>query len=404
MKLSAHLAKRSLVAVAALSLLLSPFVCAQNTQSTVKPLNLLVLGDSIMWGQGLKEEHKAWHQVKSWLEQTTGREVREKIEAHSGAVIGSAESSDSSPVWIDGELNRAVHTVNEQINYALRSYSDRSQVDLVLVDGCINDIDARRLLNASNTPSGIRELAQAKCGAPVEALLEKVAASFPNAHVIITGYYPIVSEKTSNDLFMRALNRRLYTPAPGAPHRSDKELRRQLIDISKEWYQSSNQKLADAARAVDAKLSASGSRQRVLFAEVEFLPDYAFGSHGSRLWGFDASPLRKVLVILAFGRVSIRTNDETRSQRSERCEKVFKRPEGETKGQKRTRDWRLMLCKLAALGHPNRKGSAMDFEAITNQLKLLISGGFVFRPPGPGTAARRTRNTKNEAAVLFMIP
>ena len=378
MKLSAHFARHSLVAIAALSFLLSSSVCAQSVPSADRPLNLLVLGDSILWGQGLKEEHKAWHQVESWLEQTTGREVRAKIEAHSGAVIGSSDSSpDSSTVWIDGEINRAVPTVNEQIDYALRSYSDRSQVDLVLVDGCINDIDARRLLNASNTPAGIRELAQAKCGTPVEALLEKIASSFPNAHVIMTGYYPIVSEKTSNDLFMRALNRRLYTPAPGAPHRSDKELRRQLIEISKEWYQSSNQKLADAARAVDARLSAGGSRKRILFAKVEFLPDYAFGSHGSRLWGFDASPLRKLLVILAFGRVSIRTNDETRRQRSESCQQVFKRPEGETKDQKRARDWRLMLCKLAALGHPNRKGSAMYVEAITNQLKLLISGGWL---------------------------
>src|SRR5213080_3359372 len=378
MKLSAHFARHSLVAIAALSFLLSSSVCAQNINSAERPLNLLVLGDSILWGQGLKEEHKAWHQVKSWLERTIGREVRENIEAHSGAVIGSAgDQTDNSTVWLDGEINRAVPTVNEQISYALRSYSDRSQVDLVLVDGCINDIDARRLLNASNTPAGIRELAQAKCGVPVEALLEKIAASFPNAHVIITGYYPIISEKTSNDLFMRALNRRLYTPAPGASHRSDKELRRQLIDISKEWYQSSNQKLADAARAVDQKLSAGRSRQRVLFAKVEFLPDYAFGSHGSRLWGFDASPLRKLLVILAFGRIAIRTNDETRSQRSESCQQVLKRPEGETKDQKRARDWRLMLCKLAALGHPNRKGSAMYVEAITNQLKLLISGGWL---------------------------
>src|SRR2546430_12215146 len=273
MKLSAHFAKHSLVAIAAVVFLLSPSVRAQGVAPAERPLNLVVLGDSILWGQGLKEEHKAWHQVKSWLEQTTGREVREKIEAHSGAVIGSAgDQTDNSTVWLDGEINRAVPTVNEQISYALRSYADRSQVDLVLVDGCINDIDARRLLNASNTPAGIRELAQAKCGVPVEALLEKIAASFPNAHVIITGYYPIISEKTSNDLFMRALNRRLYTPAQGAPHRSDKELRRQLIDISKEWYQSSNQKLADAARAVDAKLAASGSRQRILFAKVEFLP------------------------------------------------------------------------------------------------------------------------------------
>src|SRR5213080_2609861 len=378
MKLSAHFARHTLVAIAAVSFVLSSSVYAQTVKSAERPLNVLVLGDSILWGQGLKEEHKAWHQVKSWLQRTTGREVRENIEAHSGAVIGSAgDQTDNSTVWLDGEINRAVPTVNEQISYALRSYSDRSQVDLVLVDGCINDIDARRLLNASNTPSGIRELAQAKCGAPVEALLEKIASSFPNAHVIMTGYYPIVSEKTSNDLFMRALNRRLYTPAPGAPHRSDKELRRQLIEISKEWYQSSNQKLADAARAVDARLSAGGSRKRILFAKVEFLPDYAFGSHGSRLWGFDASPLRKLLVILAFGRIAIRTNDETRSQRSESCQQVFKRPEGETKDQKRARDWRLMLCKLAALGHPNRKGSAMYVEAITNQLKLLISGGWL---------------------------
>ena len=378
MKLSAHFARHTLVAIAAVSFVLSSSVYAQSVKSAERPLNMLVLGDSILWGQGLKEEHKAWHQVKSWLEQNTGREVRGKIEAHSGAVIGSAgDQTDNSTVWLDGEINRAVPTVNEQIDYALRSYSDRSQVDLVLVDGCINDIDARRLLNASNTPAGIRELAQAKCGAPVAALLEKVVSSFPNAHVIVTGYYPIISEKTSNDLFMRALGKRLYTPASGSPRIGDKELRRRLIAISQEWYDASNEKLADSAKSVDAKLAASGSRQRTLFARVEFFPGYAFGSHESRLWGFDASPLRKLLVILAFGRVSIRTNDETRGQRSESCEKVFKRPEGETKDQKRAREWRLMLCKLAALGHPNRKGSAMYVDAITNQLKLLISGGWL---------------------------
>ncbi len=378
MKLSTHFARHSLVAVAAVSILLSSSLYAQNVTTAERPLNLLVLGDSILWGQGLKEEHKAWYQVKTWLEQTTSREVRAKIEAHSGAVIGSGgDPPDSSTVWIDGEINRAVPTVSEQVNYALRSYTDRSQVDLVLVDGCINDIDARRLLNASNTPAGIRELAQAKCGVPVEALLERIASSFPNAHVIVSGYYPIISEKTSNDLFMRALAKRLYTPATGTPRISDKELRKRLIAISKEWYDASNQKLADAARAVDSKLSASGSRQRILFAEVEFLPDYAFGSHGSRLWGFDASPLRKLLVILAFGRVSIRTNDETRGQRSDTCKEVFKRPEGETKNQKKAREWRLMLCKLAALGHPNRKGSAMYVEAITNRLKLLMGGGWL---------------------------
>ena len=58
------------------------------------PLNMLVLGDSIMWGEGLKPMHKSWHQVKLWLQQTTGREVIERIEAHSGAIIEPGETDD----------------------------------------------------------------------------------------------------------------------------------------------------------------------------------------------------------------------------------------------------------------------------------------------------------------------
>jgi hypothetical protein len=37
---------------------------------------MLVLGDSISWGQGLKDEHKAWFLVKKWLELNSGRPVR----------------------------------------------------------------------------------------------------------------------------------------------------------------------------------------------------------------------------------------------------------------------------------------------------------------------------------------
>ena len=59
--------------------------------------NLLVLGDSILWGQGLRDEHKSWYLVKTWLE-SNGRHVRERVEAHSGAVIGAAGDSGADPV------------------------------------------------------------------------------------------------------------------------------------------------------------------------------------------------------------------------------------------------------------------------------------------------------------------
>ena len=374
MKIVSKSAKGFLLVALAASILVSSFpVYAQSAQPGAddKQFNLLVLGDSIAWGQGLREEHKAWYLVKSWLESNGGREVRERVEAHSGAVIGSVGDSAGNPVPPqNGEVNRGLPSVNDQIDNALRSYTDPAAVDLVLVDGCINDLDARRLLNAVNTPAVIHEAAQTKCGPPMEALLSRITKTFPSAHVIVTGYYPLLTERTESDLFMRALARRFYT---GAVRMNDKELRARLIEISRQWYIGSNQMLAIAAGRVDEQLAARGSRQRVLFAEVGFQPDHSFAAPQSRLWGFDASTIRKLLVILTLGRVTLKTNDEQRNQRDSSCKETFKPPAGETKEQKEVRRNRIMLCRLAAIGHPNRKGAQMYADAIGKQLRIVIS-------------------------------
>jgi lysophospholipase L1-like esterase len=379
MKLVASLAKRFTLAASAALLLLSFSVYGQTSQpgpngKSERPLNLLVLGDSISWGQGLKDEHKAWYLIKSWLQQTTGRNVRERVEAHSGAVIGSpTDGSDGSSQQLDGELSRAYPTVNGQLDNAIKGFADPAQVDLVLVNGCINDLDSRRLLNGANTPDNIRDLAQAKCGPPVEALLLRITNAFPAAHVVVTGYYPILSEKTANDFFIRSLAKRLYTPEAGAPEMNDKTLRARLIALSREWHQTSDQMLSAAARKVDAQLAAKGSRQRVLFADVAFRPENSFAAGQSRLWGFDASVLRKLLVVLTLGNVKLRTNDERRNQRSQLCEDLFKRPADEKPDQKPAREDRLTRCRLAAVGHPNRKGAAMYADAVGKLLKMLMT-------------------------------
>jgi lysophospholipase L1-like esterase len=374
MKRTIYPAKSSILAALAVILFISPLpVYGQKTQpaSADRQLNLLVLGDSIAWGQGLRDDHKAWYLVKTWLEANHGTQVRETVLAHSGAVIGTAgEPGGNVGPPLDGEVNRGVPSINDQIESALRAYADPARVDLVMVDGCINDLDARRLLNADNTPQAIRELARQKCGPPVEALLNRIAGSFPNAHVIVTGYYPILSEGTARDIFMRAMTKRLYT---GTAPMNDKQLRARLIEISREWYEGSNKMLADAAAKVDAQLAARGSRQRALFAEVNFLPEHSFAASQSGLWGFDASWIRKLLVILTLGRVTLKTNDEQRNQRGTSCKNTFKAPAGETKQQKAARESRIMLCRLAAIGHPNRRGAQMYADAIKNQLKLLIT-------------------------------
>jgi hypothetical protein len=82
-----------------LLVLVSP-VISQNTENSLNqkdsgPINLVVLGDSVLWGEGLKLEHKPWYHVKVWLQQVTGRAVIERIEAHAGAVIQGASLTDT---------------------------------------------------------------------------------------------------------------------------------------------------------------------------------------------------------------------------------------------------------------------------------------------------------------------
>jgi lysophospholipase L1-like esterase len=381
MKPLAHFTKTSLVAVVATVLVLSSAICGQSpppaAATTDKPaerqLNMLVLGDSILWGQGLIEQHKTWYQVKSWLKENTSRDVRENIEAHSGAVVGVNDvpwSNDSPP---DGEVSSAVPTVNHELDRALRSYPNPSQVDLVLVDGCINDVDVRNLLNAANSSDDVKRMATAKCGMPMQALIRRVASSFPSAHVIVTGYFPIISEKTPNSLLMKAMARMFYQPGPKRAKLKPEDLRENLIAVSRTWYQASNAALGDAVDKVTAELAAKGSRQRVLFVEIPFPPEFSFNAPETRLWGFNASFLRKLLAVLTLGRVTLKTNDEQQRQRVASCNELYKKPANEKPNQKGEREYRRLLCRYASLGHPNRKGSAIYADAIVGKLKSLIA-------------------------------
>ncbi len=379
MKTFSHFMKHPLAAALAIVVVLSSAICGQSpppstsARPAARQLNMLVLGDSIMWGQGLNEQHKAWYQVKSWLKENTNRDVRENIEAHSGAVVGVNDVPWSNDSPRDGEVSSAVPTVNHELDRALRSYASPAQVDLVLVDGCINDVDIRNLLNAANSTDDVKRMATEKCGIPMQSLLTRVASSFPSAHVIVTGYFPIISEKTPNSLLMQAMTRMFYQPGPKPAKLKRKNLRERLIAVSRTWYQASNAALGDAVDKVTAALAAKGSRQRVLFVEIPFAPEYSFNAPDTHLWGFNASFLRKLLAVLTLGRVTLKTNDETQRQRVSSCNEHYKRPTGETSGQRGTREMRRMLCWYASLGHPNRKGSAIYADAIVGKLKPLIA-------------------------------
>ena len=349
------------------------FSQTSTDQQTSRPLNMLVLGDSILWGQGLKTEHKSWYHVKVWLETTTGRAVIEKVEAHSGAIIERSSAPETLTI-MNPEVGVAAPTLNEQLDDAERFYSNRL-VDVVLVSGCANDVGTRNLLNATATEQ-IDEMTKAKCGLPMEKLLRRITTSFPAARVIVTGYYPFFSEKTRNDFILKALVRRFFKIIPGTPTLSSKELLDRLTANSNAWYRASNNALSQAVRNVNSSLH----REQVMFAKIEFSPEHSFAAPQSRLWQFNRSPFRMVLVLLSFGKILLPTNDEVRKQRSASCREFFKRQPSETDAQKKEREQRRLLCRYAALGHPKRKGALLYAEAI---LKLLETPSAVTASSSP---------------------
>ena len=366
-------ARTSLFAACLVLLFASAAVCQTDSNSASpqpeRPIHMLVIGDSILWGQGLKTEQKSWYRVKLWLEKSTGRKVIERIEAHSGAVIERASVTDNRTTD-NREVNLALPTLHDELGNALKEYADPSAVELILVSGCGNDIGALNLLNATST-SEVAEMTESKCGRPVENLLRRILTSFPAAYVVLTGFYPVFSEKTRNDFVQRALAKRFFKSlSSNKTIMSSKEVFNRLRINSSQWYESSNDKLAEVVRNVNAE----ASTDRVTFARIDFPPDYSISAPATHLWGLNRSPFRMMLLLLSFGKVLLPSDDSVRGYRAAGCSEVYKRPSDETPEQKKERKAMKMLCNYAALGHPNEKGSVLYADAITNILKPRFRG------------------------------
>ena len=151
---------------------------------------------------------------------------------------------------------------------------------------------------------------------------------------------------------------------------SSPEVFERLTANSQRWYETSNKTLAEVVRKVNAE---AGGGQRVMFARINFPPDHSFEAPKTRLWGFNRSPFRMVLLLLSFGKIIVPTNDEVRGQRTASCDEVFTEQPNETATQKKERKSRRMFCRYASLGHPNRKGALLYADAITNLLKTTTA-------------------------------
>ena len=355
--------------------------CANEVKpSSDSALQMLVMGDSIMWGQGLREEEKFSSRVKCWLQERTNREVRVHVEAHSGAVITAASAEKLKFTARSGEVNLPTPTINEQLDHAIQFYKeDRSGPTLILMNGCINDVGVKNLLAASTPLEDIRARARKSCGEDMSGLLQRVRKSFPQSYVLVASYYPLVSPLTADNTFIRLLVKKLNYHKTEAGRMTDKEMRARLIAISNEWYKTSTANLAEAVVRTNGEVAPESPSPKMTFVEIQFGPEHVFAAPDTLLWNFmfgstNLSGFRKVIVLLTFGTAAYKANDHVREARIKSCEETFNKPKEtkEDKDQKAARKDLFLICRYASLGHPNQMGALVYTEAIKGQLQTLI--------------------------------
>lgn len=340
------------------------------------PFHMLVLGDSVMWGQGLRDEEKFSTRLKCWLEEKINREVSVHVEAHSGAVVSAISNEPTEFVTSDGEVNRSTPTINLQLDHAIQFYQNaHASPSLILMNGCINDVGVKNLLSASTPLEWIRTQAARSCGEDMQLLLRRVSSSFPQSQILVTSYYPIVSSQTDDNAFLRLLVKKLNNQRPEARRMTDKEMRQHLIAISDEWYKTSTASLLEAV----AKTNTAQDPPRVTFVEIQFGAEHVFAAPDTLLWNFmfastNTSGFARLVVLLSFGTAAYKTNDHVRESRIKSCEQVYKKPKGvkEDKDRKHAREDLFLICRYASLGHPNQMGALIYTEAIKGYLRQLI--------------------------------
>ena len=238
---------------------------------------MVVLGDSILWGQGLLEEQKASTLVQYRLADKLGRPVRKRVYAHSGAtVIQSGNHLNLK----DGEVPSSFPPISLQVECV----PNPDQVALVLLNGCINDVGAEVLFDPTTGPEeiGIEKLCEDKCREPIRSLLTRVEKRFPGASIVVSGYYPFFSDRTPKLTLRFVSNLFLWmAKTRGEPHRwpdsGDHMIRKSTV-----WHELSDKMLREA---VEGSGREEGVPGRVVFAPVPILPENTYGAPGSMLWG-----------------------------------------------------------------------------------------------------------------------
>ena len=134
--------------------------------ASLVPLKVIAFGTSLTRGYGLKEESTYRYLVASYVEKNTERTISTRTFAHSAAYLTDASDAGTlalSAAPSKGDLNGTIPAVEPasgqadegQADCALKRKDSLQNADLILLDGCINEVNAVLIVAPWTKPEDI---------------------------------------------------------------------------------------------------------------------------------------------------------------------------------------------------------------------------------------------------------
>jgi hypothetical protein len=333
----------------------------------LRPFNMVAIGDSVMWGQGLLPANKFAVKVRDWIASQIGEPVDLRMRAHSGAIT---YPTPGEPVYenraYDGEVPADWPTISHQIALAsspsIAGQPPADQVDLVLIDGCANNVGILTVLNPFPVPGlddeSLRNDTRAYCGAGMTNLLRETVRRFPNADIIVTGYFPYVSRE-SELAAMLPIFVLVGGAVPPDPLSGGLDLtmsyRNKIATRSDIFYQESNSGLQAAVDTINREEFPGRTRfDQIRYARLNAGPKNAYAAPSTWQFLIPAPPFAQ---------------DEVYEARRAQCYKVM----NEARGNPDLMPGANLLCIQASMGHPNVAGAQAYTDAIRAVAAPLVT-------------------------------
>ncbi len=310
---------------------------------------LAVIGDSVLWGNGLENRDKISSRVARVLERELGRRVVTQMLAQSGATIVPGPDDGVCAASCNGEVPFVPTSITTQVGLIERP----DLVEVVIMDGCANDISIATILSPQTTDAEMESLAAEFCDAAMRELLAAVRARLPSAAIVVTGYYPFVTDESSTlGLSAWEITRGVIGSDGEIPLASE------LTHQSELFVGLTSAYLAAAVAATQAEAPDS----RIGFVEPRFGAENAAFASEAWLWGVTSdNALFEDLNLIQALNLDLFPEDPVQSVRVQLCADP-------------SNTLTLLECLYASVGHPNPRGSesyAVELVAKLRELGIL---------------------------------